>query len=236
MLASARFAVYFGGVGVGTVFYGWLSVKLRSIREALTSGFLVGLAGVIGMATIQPGQNANPMIFAALGGIGTASVLSLAIAGVQLASPHAHLATATAVAVIARAISSTSFTSIYSAVVTQKLDVYIPSYVTRSVALAGLPESSISAFIQALTANNSEQLAKVPGVSQSIIQAGVHALQQAYADGIRYTYIIAAPFLLLAAISAWFLGDLKSIMNYHVDAPVEKLNAKGGEDKLAISA
>jgi hypothetical protein len=218
------------------VFFGYVGVMLRSVREALTGGFLVALVGTVGMATIQPGQSASSLVFVSLAGFGTAAVLSQAIAGVQLASPHKHLATATAVAVTSRAISSTSFTSIYSAVVTQKLGSYIPSYVTTAVTSAGLPAASVPGFILALTGGHSDQLASVPDVSESIIQAGVESLRQAYADALRYPFIIAAPFVLLAAVSSWFIADLKDIMTYHVDAPVEKLQAKGGEEKVTLSA
>lgn len=226
-------SVFFVGIGIGTFFYGWLAVKLRSIREALATGFLVALIGTIGAATIQPGQSANLLVFAALAGFGTAAVLSLAIAGVQLASPHEYLATATAVAVTSRAISTTSFTSIYSAVVAEKTAVNIPSYIAKGAAAAGLPLDSIPAFIAALTGTNPDQLSAVPGISEAIIEAGVSSLRQAYADSLRYPFIIAAPFIFIAVISVWYIPDLKSVMNYHVDAPVEKLRAKDGQKKTA---
>lgn len=218
------------------MFYGWLAVRLRSIREALVTGFLAALIGTIGTATIQPGQSASILVFVAFAGVGTAAVLSLAIAGVQLASPHEYLATATAVAVTFRAISSTSFTSIYSAVVAQKMESNIPNYVAKGAVAAGLPVDSVPAFILALTGTNPDQLATVPGVSESIVAAGVQSLRQASADSLRYPFIIAAPFVFLAAISAWFIPDIKSIMNYHVDAPVEKLQAKDADEKAALSA
>jgi hypothetical protein len=39
-------------------------------------------------------------------------------------------------------------------------------------------------------------------------------------------YIIEAPFGVVACLACFFLGDLKSVMNYSVDAPVEDLRAK----------
>lgn len=229
-------SVYFVSVAVGTPVFGYVGVKLRSIRETLTAGHVICLIGSIGMCTIQPGQNASSLVFVALSGFGTAAVLSQAIAGVQLVSPHRHLATATAVAVIARAVSSSSFTSIYSAVVNDKLGVYIPEYVANAVVAAGLPVESVPDFILALTGPQPDAIALVPGVSESIINAGVQSLRQAYADGLRYPFILATPFIFLAAVASWFITDLRAIMNYHVDAPVEKLNAKGGDDeKTAMS-
>ena len=229
-------SVYFGGLAVGTPIFGYVGVKLRSIRETLTVGHIICLVGTIGMSTIQPGQNARSLVFVALSGFGTAAVLSQAIAGVQLASPHRHVATATAVAVISRAVSSSSFTSMYSAVVANKLGVYIPEYIANAVVAAGLPVESVPDIILALTGSRPEAVASVPGVTEADINAGVQGLQQAYADGLRYPFIIACPFIFLAAVASWFITDLKAIMNYHVDAPVEKLNAKGGHDEKIVDS
>jgi len=233
---TARVVTYYASSGAATIVFGYVSVKLRSIREALLTGFVLGLIGVIGMTTIQPGQNVSSLVFAAFGGFGTAAVLSQGVSGVQLASRHSHLAIATALAVVSRAVSSTTFTSIYSAVVTRKLGSYIPSYVATAAVKAGLPAKSVPAFVEALAASQTEQLAKIPGVSPAIIQAGVSALKQAYADAIRYVFIIAVPFVLVATVLCWWLGDLSKIMSYHVEAPVEELHAKGTHGKNVESA
>lgn len=233
---SARVVTYYATCCVGTVIFGYMSVKMRSIREALLIGFALSLIGVIGMTTIQPGQNASSLVFAAFGGFGTAAVLAQAITGVQLVSQHSHLATATALAVVARAISSTTFTSIYTAVVNRKLSSYISSYIATAAAKAGLPAAYIPAFVQALVAQQTGQLGSIPGVSPEIIQAGVRALQQAYADAIRNVFIIAAPFVLVATVLCCWLGDLRSIMSWHVEAPVEELHAKGAHSKHVESA
>ncbi|KIX97340.1 uncharacterized protein Z520_06792 [Fonsecaea multimorphosa CBS 102226] len=226
--AAARVIIYYASAGIGTIIFGIMCVKLRSIRESLVIGFGAALIGLIGMATVQPGQNANPMVFAAFGGLGTAAVLTQGIAGVQVASQHSHLSAATAVAIVARAISGTVFTSIYTSVVTQKLANYLPTYITKAAIAAGLPAASIPLFVRALAADEIEDLARVAGVTPSIIAAGITALKQAYADAIRYTFIIAAPFVLVSMIGCWWLGDIKKIMTYHVDAPVEKLQPKDG--------
>jgi hypothetical protein len=233
LVSTARVVIYYGSVGVGTVIFGYVCVKLRSIRECLLIGFAAALIGVIGMTTLQPGQNANIMVFAAFGGFGTAAVLSQAIAGVQLASPHSHIAAATAAAVVSRAVSSTAFTSIYSAVVTRRLGSFLPKYIATAAGESGLPLGSIPEFVQALVAGDQTALAEVPGISPAIIQAGVRALQQAYADAIRTVFIIATPLVLLATVLCWWLGDLKKIMTYHVEAPVEELHAKGEKDKVS---
>lgn len=193
------------------------------------------MGGLIGFATIQPGQSLNTLFFAAVSGFGFGAILSQVVACVQISAPHSLLATATSVAVVFRAVGSSMFTSVYSAAATNRLNVYIPSYVGKAAASAGLPVTSIPAFVKALASNQPEKLQAIPGVSPLIIANGVHALQQAYADGVRVVFIIAVPFGALSCILCFFLGDLRKIMSYHVDAPVEELHAKekthGGSHK-----
>ena len=181
---------------------------------------------MVGLATIQPDDNFNQLAFAAVAGFGFGSPLILIIAGTQLSTPHRLIATATAVTTTFRAIGATVFTAIYAATLTSGLTTKIPNYVSEAVIQAGLPASSIPAFIGALTSNDQDVLAAVPGVTPPIIGAGVLALRQAYADSLRLIYIIAAPFGAVAIVMCFFLGDMRKMMTYRVDAPVENLHAK----------
>jgi hypothetical protein len=215
------------------VLYGYASTKLRTIRLPLFLGFLFFTGGIIGLATIQPNDSTNAIAFAGLAGLGMGGPLVLVIAGVQLSTPHHLIATATAVTTSSRAVSATIFTAIYGATVTTRLAKDIPSYVAEAALHAGLPKTSLQAFVEALAGNDAAALPKIPGVTPSIIGAGVAALKQAFADGLRAVYIIAAPFGALACIACFFLGDLKKTMNYHVDAPVEDLHAKHHHGEVA---
>jgi hypothetical protein len=211
---------------LSTVVYGYVSTKFRTIQFPLFVGFLLFTSGIVGIATIQPNNSINAIIFAGLAGLGMGGPLVLVVAGVQLSTPHHLIATATAVTTSSRAVSATVFTAIYGAALTTRLNNYIPSYIAGAALKAGLPESSLKAFIGALAGNDSAALPSIPGVTPTIIKAGIAALKQAYADGIRVVYIIAAPFGAVACLACFFLGDLNSVMNYSVDAPVEDLHAK----------
>ena len=208
--------------------YGYISTKLRTIRLPLFVGFLLFTAGIIGLATIQPSDSTKAIVFAGLAGLGMGGPLVLVIAGVQLSTPHHLIATATAVTTSARAVSATIFTAIYGATLTTRLDKDIPDYVAAAALRAGLSKGSIPAFVEAVASNDAAALPHIHGVTPSVIMAGVSALKQAFADGIRAVYIIAAPFGALACIACFFLGNLKATMNYRVDAPLESLHAKSG--------
>ena len=154
------------------------------------------------------------------------------VSSVQLSTPHHLIATATAATTSTRAVGATTFTAIYFAAIDTRLGTYIPNYIAKAALKTGLPKTSIGDFIEALTSGIPANLEKVPGVSPAIIQAGIAALKQAYADGLRIVFIIAAPFGVLACLLCLLLGDMSKTMNYHVDAPVERLTVKNKTEKV----
>lgn len=205
--------------------WGYLSARLRTIRELLSLGFLMVTGAVIGLATLQPKDGDVAIGMVTLSGIGSASPLILIITAVQLATPPDLIATATGVTTSVRSIGSTMFVAIYTAALDTRVNKKVPIYVAKAAAEAGLVSTSIPAFVGAIASGDVAALAKVPGVSEKMIGLGVAAFKQAFADSIRIVYIIAAPLGLLATISAWGLTNFRKTMNYKVDAPLESLQA-----------
>lgn len=226
LLLAAREQPFWIAGGTATVVYGYVSTRFRTIRPLFFAGFLLLTAGVFGLATIQPNNELNALIFAGLAGLGFGAPLILLIAAVQLSTPHHLIATATAATTCSRAVATAVFTAIFSAAFNARLEKYIPSYTAQAALQAGLPASSVGTFVKDLAAGDATALSSIPGVNSAIIDAGAVALKHAYADGIRVVYIIAAPFGLLACICCFLLGDLRSAMNYAVDAPLEDLHSK----------
>ncbi|QDS73349.1 hypothetical protein FKW77_006804 [Venturia effusa] len=225
-LGAARIQPYWLACGLGTIIFGIWSTRARTIKVPLLVGFAILTSGFVGLATIQPGHSLSAVVFAGLAGLGVGAPLILILAGVQLSTPHHLIATATAATTSARSVSGTAFTAIYAAALNDGLTKKMPAYIANAVIRAGLPLSSVAAFVNALAAKDTAALPKIPGVTPMIIQAGLGGMKQAFADSIRVVYIIAAPFGLLACIGCLFLGDLRTTMSYRVDAPVEKLKAK----------
>jgi hypothetical protein len=211
---------------VTTVIWGYWSTRFRTIRSPLFAGFFLFTAGIIGFATIEPGHSINALAFGALAGIGFGAPLILIVTGTQLSTPHHLIATATAVTTASRAVAATVFTAIYAAAFSTRLNDKLPNYVAAAAAGAGLPETSLQAFVGAMLTQDESALSQIAGVTPSIIGAAAAAVKQAFADSIRVVYLIAIPFGVIACIACCFLGDLRSVMNYRVDAPVEDLHAK----------
>lgn len=230
MLLAAREQPFWLCGGASTIIWGLWSVKVKSIRVPLCTGFLIFTVGIVGLTTIQPNDSTRACILAGLAGIGFGAPLVLIIAGIQLATPHAHIATGTALAITSRAVASAVFTAIFSAALSERLEPNIVSHVSKAALSAGLPAFSVKAFVQAIAGNDKAALAQVQGVTGPVIAAGIAALKQAFADSIRIVFIIAAPFGAVACLLCFFLDDQSMEMNYRVDAPVEDLHARSHRD------
>ena len=197
----------------------------------MAAAFVIFTAGIVGLATIEPGQDLNALAFAGLAGVGFGGIIINIVAAVQLCTPQSLIATASSITVSSRAIAASVFTAIWVAAFTDRLKSKLPAYVAGAALGAGLPPSSLEAFIVALTGTDPMAVAQVSSVTPAIIGAGVAALKQAYADSLRVVYMIAAPFGIAALVSCYFMADLSSTMSYRVDAPVEALTKRkqGGE-------
>lgn len=223
LLAAVRTSPFWLG-SLTTIGYGYWSMRYRTIRGPLITGFAIFTAGIVGLATVQPGQSLRALVFDCLGGMGFGAPLILIIAAVQLCTPHHLIATATAVVTSSRAVAASTFTAIYGAAMGSSMKVKMPGYVAAAAIVAGLPPQYVAPFVGALLGD--EDPTAVPSVTPEIIAAAAAAIPHAQADSLRLVFIIAAPFGVLACIMAWFIDDLSAVMNYRVDAPVEKLEAR----------
>ncbi|KIX93008.1 uncharacterized protein Z520_11281 [Fonsecaea multimorphosa CBS 102226] len=226
LLIVVRSLPFWGFSCASSIGWGYVSTKLRMIREVLFVGFVIFTGGIVGIATVQPSDSVNLIIFASLAGIGFGAPVILLMAAVQLAPPHHLIATASALNVSARAIGATIFTAIYTANLQTRLDTKLPAYIAAAVLPAGLPASSLPAFIGALSTHDATALSNIPGVTPSIIELGNAALKQAFTDSIRVVYIVAAVVGAVACIGCLFMGNLRKTMGYRVDAPLEELQVK----------
>ena len=74
----------------------------------------------------------------------------------------------------------------------------LPSYIVSAAVEAGLPTSSVVAFVTAVAKGNAKAAALVPGVNAAILGAAGQATKDAYAYS--YRYIVN---LVLTAFGPW---------------------------------
>lgn len=221
---------------ISTGLWAAISIRLKLVREPLAAAFLVFSAALAGMASIQPNNGTTFTCLAGLAGLGFGGLIVLIVTATQLSVPHKLITTATAITVSSRSVAASMAAAIYVAVFSARLESRLPAYVGPAVVKAGLPRSSVAAFLGDLAHSNTAGLPSVPGATPAIIAAGRAAYQQAFVDSARVIYIIAAPIGGLAFVLCFFMASMRNYMDCRVEAPVEILHAKPQEAAAVTKA
>ncbi|KAH7088006.1 fungal trichothecene efflux pump [Paraphoma chrysanthemicola] len=128
---------------------------------------------------------------------------------------QADIGVGSGVAATLRGVFATFGAAIYVLVLRTRLTTTIPQQVPPALIRAGLPVSSIPAFIAAFQTG---EFAKIPGVSASIIQAGTLAYDQAQVLAYRTVFLTTLAFSGPILILSFFWPDLDKKMTNHTAA------------------
>jgi hypothetical protein len=114
-----------------------------------------------------------------------------------------------------------------------KIEEFTKSDVVPAVVEAGLPITSLPAFLTALSAGNVKALQAVPGVSPAAIQAGAVAFKGAWAKTFRIVWLATLAFGLLAVAASFFTSNIDNRLSHDVIRRLE--GSKKTEDTEAAS-
>lgn len=81
-----------------------------------------------------------------------------------------------------------------------QLSKYLGPKVAAAALPQGLPIESLGPLIAAIAANDIAALKNIPGVTPSIIQSSVKALQEAFLVSFRYVWVSAGCFTVIAIV------------------------------------
>jgi hypothetical protein len=126
-----------------------------------------------------------------------------------------------------------------SAIFHSRISHLLPQKVAAAALSIGLPKASLPAFISALVNNETDTLAKIPGVTPEIITAGGLALKEAYLESFKSVWVAVSCFCAIGVIgrissrhllqgfvlkfmkgSFFFINPAKDLNN-QIDAPAE---------------
>ncbi|KAI1615921.1 siderophore iron transporter [Exophiala viscosa] len=173
------------------------------------NAFTGALAGV---TTDQNGASA----LATLSAIMIGAMESMAITLVTIViSDQSELGTGVGAFGSLRAMSGVVATTIFSAILTNKVTGYTDTIVVPDLLKAGLPASSVVLFLTALEAGDSSTLASVPGVNKTIISVGAAALKLSYSKAFIIVYLVSIACGVLSVIAAWFTPNLEDRIHSH---------------------
>ena len=127
-------------------------------------------------------------------------------------------------------------TTIYLTIFTNRVTSNTDTIVIPALVKAGLPETSIAAFLTAVSSGVVSAIEAVPGVTGKIILAGTEALTAAYTDAFQKVFLASIAFGSLSVIAALMLKpftkeELAGAIIFHLG---EKQHA-GAEEEQSIT-
>lgn len=115
-----------------------------------------------------------------------------------------------------RSFVSTVASSVYSAVLSNKLSQEIPARVPSALVSAGLPTSSVPAFLNAMAIGTEAAFAAVEGLTPSILKIGTRAYQDASSIAYRYVFLTTIAFSGIGIILTFFVPNIDHLMTSEV--------------------
>ncbi|CAH0030520.1 unnamed protein product [Clonostachys rhizophaga] len=191
-------------------------LKWQCVVMVFLSGIFFGCT-----ATSTPDSKGRAATFVALGTffIGWAESLAITIVTIS-AWDQANLGSASGLAGSIRFFISCIASTIYNVVLTNRLSETIPARVPPAITEAGLPLSSVPAFITALSTGTGFN--DIPGISGQIIAAGVWANKLANADAYRTIFYVSIAFSGIALICALLLPDVDRMLTGKVASTLHR--------------
>lgn len=120
-----------------------------------------------------------------------------------------------------RTILGCIFTSIFSAILTNKLPQELSSHLVPRALAAGLDSSSIPDVLTAVVAGNSTALSLIPGMDDPVVLEAVNrGASDAWAGAYAYVYYCALALGLCAFIAALFTRDMDKYLTGHISRQI----------------
>jgi hypothetical protein len=183
------------------------------------------LLGCVATATVDNKSTVLPLLIIGsflIGYVEGVGVISSALA----IDNQAEIGTAVGIGATTRAVVASITTTIYVVVLTNWPGTTIPAVVPPALEKAGLPASSVGAFIEAIGTGS---FSSVPGITPTLIAAGTRAYKQAQVEAFRTIFEVAKVAIAFSGgvlILSFFCPNMKDKMTDDVGALLRDQKAR----------
>lgn len=193
--------VYYASI-LTTLLTGWYCSRTKKVRPPSLLAFIAFLIYFVLMATATRSTPlANLWGYNVFIGMGLALSLNPLVVAAQLSTPPRLISTGTGLLIATRALGGSVGLAIFNALFNSTIQKNLVPKVLAAVLPLGLPNTSAEAFVTALATSNEQMLAKIPGVTPTLVQAGLGGMLDAYELAFRNVYITGACFSASAFLS-----------------------------------
>lgn len=227
LYSDGKGLTYIGGVsniiGIaitsGQIVGGLLAVPVGKTKYQCMAVFLVGgiFLGSVAVATPETKATAIALVFIGCFWIGWNESICLSNATICVHDQR-EIGVAGGMAGSIRAAICAILVAIYTTTLTNRLTTTVPERVPPAVINAGLPSSSVEAFIAAISLGKTDALEAIPGINSDIIAVGIKAYKLANSDAFRTVYLTTIAFSGVAVILTFFAPNTEKFMTNKVVA------------------
>lgn len=210
---------------LGQIVGGMLSKWMGKQKWQLVVSTVIftGLLGGVACATIDNKNTVIGLLIVGCFFVGWVESIGLAMASI-LIDDQSQIGTAVGIAGTVRSAISTIASTIYVAILTNRLGSTIPAQVPPALIEAGLPASSVAGFLRAMTTGSFEG---IQGLTPQITEIGVLAYKNASAAAYRTVFLSTIAFSVVAIVLSFFCPNVDDRMTSSVAATLHK--GKHGE-------
>lgn len=220
----------------GQIAAGVFAPLIGKTKLQCIAAFTIGGALLASMASCTPDTKNQAAALMALAGffIGWNESVCLANAGIEV-DDQQEIGTAVGMAGSIRSGISTICSAVYVAVLSNRTAETIPQVVPPAVIEAGLPVSSVPAFLDGYATGN---FTGVEGLTDTIVAVGAAAYKEASAQAYSTVFLVSLAFSGIAIILSFWSPNVDDKMTDDVAAVMHQGNntvSKKHEEKKAVA-
>lgn len=207
---SALSCVVGSGILLGQIVSSMLSkcIGKQKWQLVVSTTIFTGLLGGVACATVDNKNTVIGLLFVGFFFVGCVEGIGITMSSLLL-NDQSEIGTAVGLAGTVRSGFSTPASTIYTTILNNRLGTTIPAQVPPALIKAGLPSSSVAAFIQALTTASFEG---IRGLTPQITEVGVAAYKNANVAAYQTVFLSAIAFSGVALVLSFFCPNVDNMM------------------------
>ncbi|KAL3444200.1 fungal trichothecene efflux pump [Aspergillus insuetus] len=208
-----------GGILLGQIMGGMALGFLPGVKYQCIIASCLAISFITPLSALGPDTWEMTIALGVLGCIAVGYIENITFPGVTLVVEPQDIGLATGVLGSLRALGGAIAQAVYVSVLDNELQKNIPAYVGPAATDAGLPESSITDLLSALSASSgtsSSGLDAVPGINDSIVAAATAAMKVAFSRSFRVVFFCTIPFSVVLIVSSCFVPNMGKFTHLNV--------------------
>ncbi len=209
------------GPAIGTTFgatLGNASVAFTRgrAREILLFSCILMTAFTGALAACTPNTPGMYMAFGTIAGFGVGGVLVPTGAIALIVAPDALIASVVALGLSIRVVGGSIGNAVYFNVFYEKINKFLPERVLDAALNANIPPASLVPFMTKLQSGDMVGAATTEGITPEILGKVQMGSRIAYADALRYVWLVSIAFGTCAIIASIFVKNIRRYMTNRI--------------------